>query len=344
MPVARHLLAILLLTLSFLPFSNAQSTAPITFVFGEIDFFGTGDIVLSELRSELPLHVGDSVPEPEIQARITDLKQKLTQLTGRPPTDTDLVCCDAKHNWTLYIGLGFGSLPATYSHRKRSGNASLPRAAQELYRNEMAALQPAVSSGNAGEDDSAGYTLNHDPALRAIQLTMRHYAVGHSLRLRRVLVRSPNAEQRSAAAQLLGYALRSPEQMRALDRATRDENAEVRNNAIRALWVLARSSPTVAASIPPAGSIAMLNSGIWGDRNKASLLLASLTQSRNPQLLNAIRVAALPSLVEMARWSVPGHAEAALLMLGRIAGIDEETLRDLIDAAMSETIIAAAKG
>lgn len=126
------------------------------------------------------------------------------------------------------------------------------------------------------KDDSAGYTLTKDLAMHDLQLKMRHYAVEHGLLLRRVVERSPIAEQRSVAAQFLGYALRSPEQMQSLDHATRDEDPDVRNNATRALWVLSRSSPAVAASIPPSFT-AMLNSGTWADRNKSSLLLASLT-------------------------------------------------------------------
>jgi hypothetical protein len=64
--------------------------------------------------------------------------------------------------------------------------------------------------------------------------------------------------------------------------------------------------------------------------------------SRSPQLLEAIRVAALPSLVEMARWHVSGHAYAPLLIIGRFASIEEKTLNDVINSGQAEKIIAAA--
>jgi len=53
-----------------------------------------------------------------------------------------------------------------------------------------------------------------------------------------------------------------------------------------------------------------------------------------------LRAEALDSLLEMARWRSPGHAEAALTILGRIAGIDEDSLTKLTDAGDAAAIIA----
>jgi hypothetical protein len=41
----------------------------------------------------------------------------------------------------------------------------------------------------------------------------------------------------------------------------------------------------------------------------------------------------------MARWRSIGHAGAALTILGRMAGIDEDTLNKLIDAGQTATIL-----
>ena len=65
----------------------------------------------------------------------------------------------------------------------------------------------------------------------------------------------------------------------------------------------------------------------------------ALTKSRDPNLLSSLRRDALDSLVEMARWRNPGHAEAALSILGRIAGIDEDSLSKLIDAGDADAVI-----
>ena len=50
---------------------------------------------------------------------------------------------------------------------------------------------------------------------------------------------------------------------------------------------------------------------------------------------------ALKALVEMARWSYRGHADSARLMLGRIAGIDEKTLIEMLERQEVEPIINA---
>jgi hypothetical protein len=58
-------------------------------------------------------------------------------------------------------------------------------------------------------------------------------------------------------------------------------------------------------------------------------------------LLAALRAQTLESLLEMARWR-SGHAYAARVMLGRIAGIEETRLQKLVsDNARLDVIIKA---
>jgi hypothetical protein len=70
----------------------------------------------------------------------------------------------------------------------------------------------------------------------------------------------------------------------------------------------------------------MVKSGVWTDRNKASLVLLELTKTRSPALLSELRKEALPALFEMAKWRDVGHAIPARIILGRIAGIPEKQL------------------
>jgi HEAT repeat protein len=153
------------------------------------------------------------------------------------------------------------------------------------------------------------------------------YAVRHQAKLLRVLRGSSDVEQRRIAAEVLGYAREFRAQISALVRATRDPDADVRNNAARALWVLASSNSRVADQIPAHSSIAMVKSGVWTDRNKASLILMELTKSRSPQLLEKLRKEALPALIEMAKWHDLAHASDARIILGHIAGIPEKQLQ-----------------
>jgi len=117
----------------------------------------------------------------------------------------------------------------------------------------------------------------------------------------------------------------------------------VRNDAIRALGVLAESSPKVASQIPPEGFVEMVSSGSWTDRNKAGFLLDELSQRRDPKLLRQLRLRSLESLIEMARWRGRGHADFARILLGRIAGIEESRLQQLMDAGQVDQIIKAVK-
>jgi len=48
-------------------------------------------------------------------------------------------------------------------------------------------------------------------------------------------------------------------------------------------------------------------------------------------------------LIEMAHWRSGGHAASARTILGRIAGIDESRLRQMIAAGEIEQIIDAVK-
>ena len=63
-----------------------------------------------------------------------------------------------------------------------------------------------------------------------------------------------------------------------------------------------------------------------------------LTRSRDRQLLDQPRGEALDSLVEMARWSNPGHAWASRTILGRMVGVEEQEL----EKTDTERIIGAA--
>ena len=194
-------------------------------------------------------------------------------------------------------------------------------------------------NGHATEDESEGYALTNDPKARKAQLAVRDYALQHEALIFQVMTSSSDAGHRAIAAQMLGYGRQSDEQIDALVHASLDADDDVRNDAVRALWVLGTAKPALARRIPPEPFIRLLRSGSWLDHNKASLVLVALTTTRDPQVLAQLRTEALDSLLEMARWRSIGHAEAALTILGRMAGIDEETLNKLIDAGQTATIL-----
>jgi hypothetical protein len=139
---------------------------------------------------------------------------------------------------------------------------------------------------------------------------------------------------------MLGYGRQSDRQVDALVHASLDADAGVRNNAERALWVLATGKPAIIPRISPEPFVRLLRSGAWLDHNKASLVLVALTTTRDPQLLAQLRADALDPLLEMGRWGYAGHAEAALMILGRMAGIEEAALVKLLESGQPAAILS----
>ena len=70
----------------------------------------------------------------------------------------------------------------------------------------------------------------------------------------------------------------------------------------------------------------MINSIVWTDRNKGTMVLMQLTQTYNKKFLQEIKQQALPSIIEMAKWKDRSHSFSSFVLLGRIAGEDEKTL------------------
>ncbi|MBV9084629.1 MAG: hypothetical protein JOZ62_18290 [Acidobacteriaceae bacterium] len=308
---------------------------------GDIEFFGYKGLDIQKLRAAVPVHGGDEY----LETAADQVRQAVTETIGKPPTDVAVICCDERHNRLLFIGVpGDTYKPFVYNPEPR-GDDRLPREIMDLYDRLGPALEAAVRKGGDAprEDDSKGYSLINDPAARSLELAVHEWAVQHTDELMRVLRLSSWAADRRVASDALGYARQSRQQILALVAAAPDPDSEVRNNATRALGVLVRSNTALGFEIPPDTFIEMLNSGLWTDRNKSAMLLMELTATRNPDLLARTRSGALDSLIEMAEWRRPAHAAAARLVLGRVAGIPGERLKELVWNGPVEAIVAAAR-
>jgi hypothetical protein len=297
---------------------------------GEVEFFGYAGLDLEKARSALPFKEGDELTLEDLARARSGVKEAIQRVTGHPATDVAMVCCDSNGHYMAYIGLQGKSMRTFSYNPEPRGSARLPAAILEVYKQAMDALSIAVRKGDAGEDDSKGYALSTDPATRSKELEMRKYAIRHEGLILEVLASASDRNQRQVASHLLGYAKQSRGQIAGLLRAAHDPDDGVRNNATRALDVLAGSSPSIAAKIPGEDFADMLSSGTWTDRNKAGALLMVLTKTRDPKLLALLRARVLDALVEMARWRFEGHAAFARLILGRIGGLDETRLQEMI--------------
>ncbi|HZI85424.1 MAG TPA: HEAT repeat domain-containing protein [Pyrinomonadaceae bacterium] len=308
-----------------------------------IDFFGYGHFDVVKLRSVLPIQPGESFNQSvDWSTYRSRIDEAIRSQTGKAPTDVARVCCDEIGNSMIYIGVAGTSSVALQHKPIPTGEDRLPAAALKLNQETEEALRKAVLAGRIQQDHSNGYALSADPELRAKELQMRELALANEALLRTVLLSSSDPEHRAIAAQFLGYVNVSARQIADLTEAARDPDEGVRNNAVRAVGVIASSSQQRARMIFPKPFIALLKSDKWVDRNKGGWLLINLTESRDPKLLKQLRKEAMDALVEMARWQFAGHASFARRLLGRIAGIEEARLDTLIDGH-AEAIIAAAQ-
>jgi hypothetical protein len=178
--------------------------------------------------------------------------------------------------------------------------------------------------------------------VRAVQERFAELATPNVRLLRRVLRGSSDAKQRALAAQVIAYATDKRSIVADLAFAMGDPDATTRNEAMRALLVLAkyaRANPRLKLKIPTIGFVRMLSSLVWTDRNKAAGAIDVLTLSRGSRLMEELKRNAVASLAEMARWKSPGHAQAAFNILGRMAGLSEADIISLWGAGDREKVI-----
>ena len=240
----------------------------------------------------------------------------------------------------IYIGLpGATSRPVRYNPAPR-GNARFPAEVVQIYEAKNTALIAAVTSGTVREDDSQGFPLADDPAAAGEPGGYPRVCVEERIRRLPVLESASDREQRAIAADALGYARASSRLVAGLVRASLDPDkfettlcvhlasCSVRSRSLLVRFRLPRSPP--ASGFPT-----------WTDRNKGAALFEVLTGRRDPELLRLLRATALDNLLEMARWRNVGHAGFARLVIGRIAGIEEDRLRGLAKGDQVDTIINA---
>jgi hypothetical protein len=291
---------------------------------GIIDYYGIRSVSPDLIRQKLGIHIGDT-PSTE---QMSDAKHRLEAIPGVAEAYFDHPCCEQGREM-LYVGIREKSA-TTFQYRSAPyGTIVLPGEVLNWAREFEQALGEAVLSGEGEDDHSQGHSLIKYPKARAIQDKYIVFAAQNEDLLRKVLRTSANSEQRAIAASVIAYASDKRKIVGDLVYAVFDPDENVRNNAARALGIIASFAarePSKRIKVPSDPFIHMLNSYVWTDRNKASFALFQLTESRNPKLLSKLRKKALASLIEMARWQSPGHAMFSFVVLSRIAGIPEKDI------------------
>jgi hypothetical protein len=291
---------------------------------GIIDFHGRRKVSEDQLRKALGVREGDPLPRSK-----GDVEETLEQVPNVVQARLEATCCD-EGKAILYVGIEEKGAPHFDFHAAPAGIAMLPNEIHDEYARFLSAVNLAVRAGETGEDLRQGHSLMANGGARAHQLRFAELAAAHLSKLREVLRESADEEQRAIAAYVIGYARDKRDVINDLQVALRDPDDTTRNNAMRALAaiaVLGSRQPGGEIKVAPTWFVEMLDSLIWSDRHAAAVTLVTLTETREPQILQHLRERSLPTLAEMARWKHLPHALPAFILLGRALGVSEEQVQ-----------------
>jgi len=248
----------------------------------------------------------------------------LKKLPGVKQATLEGVCCDEKNRAMIFVGVSQQAAPAV--KRAFSTDTQLPDNVIAAYDTLLGGLLNAIQTGQADEDDSKGHALFRFPKAAESQEVFNSYAATNLKTLRDVLHSSQRVKDREVACWVIPFHTEKKEILGDLVVAVGDPNEDVRNNAIRALGILDNyfKQTKVDVRIDPSPFVELMNSISWSDRNKSANILLSLTWDRQPSLMAKLKREALYSLADMSRWKSTGHAHAAFMILGRLAGWNDE--------------------
>lgn len=298
----------------------------------EIYFFGYGDLDLERFRAIITSKSRDEIEQtPHALASFEEqISNAVETQLGKKATDVAPVFY--QNSWILYVGLpGTSSRVVAYNSIPK-GNDTLPKRLVENYLATMDANFQAIETGCA-EDKNKYNQLKEQSSQQSKNIPDQ---------LMQVLKNSGEPLQRAVAAHCLGLIAHTAPELIALTDASKDADSVVRNNAVRALGVIASEGGARAKLIPAVQFVQLLSLGIWTDRNKGSFLISELIKIRDAKLIDQLRSESIPALKEMAAWD-RGHATPALRILGVIANIPDARIDELIAADDRKTIIDALK-
>ena len=282
---------------------------------GIIDYYGAKTVSTEKLRHTLKVAEGDPLPPSK-----ADLEETLVNLKGITRANVEAVCCDAGKA-IFYIGVEERGRPHL-DIREEPKNLNL------LMPDDVAAVYNKLLD------------LVADPS--AVEAQLPDVAENHQAILRQILREGADPEDRRAAATVLGYGPRAQSIIEDLQLGLRDPDQEVRAAAFKSLAPLAiyaRKHPEAEIRVLTTWFVEMLNSVSWKDRVSAMKLLVELTDERDEKLMRHLKERGVPALVEMSLWKHLPHALPAYILLGRIADLSEQEIRDSWSANQREEMV-----
>lgn len=303
-----------------------------------VDVYGRVALPDSMVRRLSGLLPGSPAPD-SAAAAAAERRLEALSIIGR--AEVAAVCCDG--GVLVYLGVQAPGAAAVEFRDPPRGDARLPAEVAGAVREFEDALRAAVAAGETGETDSLGHALMNYPAARRIQEGFVPLAAEHGPALRHVLRQSSDPAARAAAAQVLAYSADKAAIVDDLAFAMSDPDPVVRNDATRALALIAGHAerhPSLGIRVPAEPFLTLLRSPVWTDRNKAAFALVQLTTPRDPALLGAIDRDARAELEQMARWHSMGHALPALVILGRVRGMTDDQIFAALSSGKRDAILS----
>lgn len=336
---------------SLLPACNAHSPQDVyvpklttqSLKVGGVYYFACDGISLKKIKQAMSVKEGDFLhftpgEMGSLRRRLVDAVHEATDdepsdvaIIVTDETQTDAAKSHADKICYCYIGLRGKNLEDSTIEIGSVGARAPLKVPEKIQSKYLEIMQSEFrsSAGNAGTEKLKANLVREELLKDALKNADELLAVSRS---------SSDALHRRIANYCLGLIANNKDQLEALARATHDSDVTVRKNAISALMSIGQNE-SLQALVPAVQLIPLLNSPTWSERNQGSALISIYTKSRQAEFLEELRKQALPSLKEMAGWDAD-HARAALLILGRIGGINEDKLLALINKDERSEILA----
>lgn len=308
---------------------------------GDIEFYGLHKLSDQKLLHAVHLNVGDPLPPSK-----GDLEDELEKIPGVVLARVEAVCCENGQP-TLYIGIEEKGAPHLAFRTAPTGDTVLPDDVVEVYHQFLDAVRDAAHRGSTAEDLTTGHSLMADQNARLLQFQFADYAGAHLQNVRDVLRDADDEDQRAMAATIIGYAPNKKDVIGDLEYAMQDPDEDVRSNALRslnAIAVLAHLDPALGLQISPTWFVEMLNSIVLNDRTRAANALVTLTEQNGREALDQIRERALDAVVEMAQWKNLRYALPPFILVGRLAGMNEQEIQKAFSSGDRQSAISIATG
>jgi hypothetical protein len=311
---------------------------------GLIEVYGVRKVSAAKIKTAIGAKPGDPLP-----SRL-DIEDRVDKVSGVLFSRVEAACCDGR-NMVLYVGIEEKDSPHVDYHATPTGDIKLPPELFDSYQKFLDEVAGSIRGHNADEDLTQGFSLMQDVESRKYQESFLPLVAANLPQVDKVLRESADPEQRSAAAYLLQYGPRGPHTtgvvIDSLQYGLRDIDDDVRSNAMRSLRAIAigaKMHPEQRIHLQPTWFVELMNSVVWSDRRDATQAMVNLTETRDADTLALLRERALPSVIEMARWHDLSGALPAFLLAGRLAGMDDASIKTAWVSGDHEAVLKKAAG